>query len=302
MPSTNGVYSLPSGYLAVTGATIEASQHNPPLEDIAAALTLRLSRDGTAAMSGSIQFAPGTVNVPGAVFSSDITTGFYSLGAGAGIGVSVGGVTIAKFLPGGVVGSRVVGEIVPFAGTAAPSSLWQLPYGQTLSRTAYAALWALAQIEIANGNALYNNGDGSTTFGILDMRGRLPIAWDKMGATASGRLTTAGGGVDGTTLGAVGGSQNHTLTAAESAVLTYTSTGTVVASFGGSSTNIEFLGLGSGGTVQFQQTGGSGGTHNFGEVSFANNVTTSSNAGGQAHTIVPPVVVTNYILFAGGAV
>ena len=85
MPSTNGVYSLPLRYLAVTGATIEASQHNPPLEDIAAALTARLSRDGTAAMSGSLQFAPGTVNAPGAVFSTDISSGLYKTTSGIGV-------------------------------------------------------------------------------------------------------------------------------------------------------------------------------------------------------------------------
>jgi hypothetical protein len=59
MPSTNGVYTLPLGYLAVTGATIQASQHNPPLEDIAQALTGRLSRDGTAAMVGALQLQQG---------------------------------------------------------------------------------------------------------------------------------------------------------------------------------------------------------------------------------------------------
>jgi hypothetical protein len=48
MPSSDGVYSLPPGYLAIDGGVIEISQHSPPLEDIAAALTLRLSRDGTA--------------------------------------------------------------------------------------------------------------------------------------------------------------------------------------------------------------------------------------------------------------
>jgi hypothetical protein len=48
MPSSNGVYSLPPGYLAATGTTIQVSQHNPIFEDVAAALTLRLSRDGTA--------------------------------------------------------------------------------------------------------------------------------------------------------------------------------------------------------------------------------------------------------------
>jgi hypothetical protein len=47
MPSANGVYSLPSGYLAVTGATIQASQHNPPLEDIAAAAAAKPKPEAT---------------------------------------------------------------------------------------------------------------------------------------------------------------------------------------------------------------------------------------------------------------
>jgi hypothetical protein len=32
MPSSNGVYSLPPGYLAATGTTIQVSQHNPIFE------------------------------------------------------------------------------------------------------------------------------------------------------------------------------------------------------------------------------------------------------------------------------
>jgi hypothetical protein len=76
MPSSNGVYSLPQGYLAITGATIQASQHNPPLEDIAAALTLRLSRDGSAPMTGALQLASGSVSLPGAVFQVDASSGF----------------------------------------------------------------------------------------------------------------------------------------------------------------------------------------------------------------------------------
>jgi hypothetical protein len=59
MPSSSGVYTLPNRYLAVTGTTIQASQHNPPLEDIAAALTARLSRDGTAPMTGPITLVQG---------------------------------------------------------------------------------------------------------------------------------------------------------------------------------------------------------------------------------------------------
>ncbi|WP_298254966.1 hypothetical protein [Bradyrhizobium sp.] len=57
----------------------------------------------------------------------------------------------------------------------------RLPSQPKISRTTYAALWAFAQIEITAGSTLYNNGDGSTTFGIVDMLGWLPVGWDKMG-------------------------------------------------------------------------------------------------------------------------
>jgi hypothetical protein len=55
MPTdSNGVYSLPPGYFVTAGQTVEPSQHNPPLEDIAAALTARLPRNGSAPMTGNL--------------------------------------------------------------------------------------------------------------------------------------------------------------------------------------------------------------------------------------------------------
>lgn len=51
---SGGAYSLPIGYLAVTGDPILASQHNPPLEDLGAAITASLPRDGTAPMTGDL--------------------------------------------------------------------------------------------------------------------------------------------------------------------------------------------------------------------------------------------------------
>jgi microcystin-dependent protein len=299
MPSTNGVYSLPLGYLAITGATIQASQHNPPLEDIAAALTGRLSRDGTAAMTGSIQFAPGTVNAPGAVFSTDLTSGLYK--TTNGIGMAIGGVKVAEFLPGGIVGARLIGELIAYTCAAAPSALWVLPFGQTLSRTTYAALWAQAQIEITAGNTLYNNGDGSTTFGIPDYRGRLPIGWDVMGGTASGRLTTAGAGVDGTTLGSAGGAQNYTLLRTDLPNVAPTfagSAGTVTVSGTGVGTGVTGNVPGGGSTVVPDGTGGTA-TGSFtpaGTVQSLNGNVTQTPTNN-----LPPVIVTNYILFAGGA-
>lgn len=54
---SNGNYSLPNGYLAVTGQTILASQHNPPLEDLAAALSQALLRSGVAPLAGNLSAA-----------------------------------------------------------------------------------------------------------------------------------------------------------------------------------------------------------------------------------------------------
>ena len=50
----SGNYSLPSGYLAVSGQTILATQHNPPLEDIASSLSQLLLRSGVAPMTGPL--------------------------------------------------------------------------------------------------------------------------------------------------------------------------------------------------------------------------------------------------------
>jgi len=51
---SSGNYALPSGYLAVSGQTILASQHNPSLEDIGASLSQVLLRSGVAPMTGPI--------------------------------------------------------------------------------------------------------------------------------------------------------------------------------------------------------------------------------------------------------
>jgi microcystin-dependent protein len=299
MPSSNGVYSLPPGFLAVTGGTIVVSQHNPIFEDVAAALTLRLSRDGTASMTGPLQLASGTVSNPGAVFATDPMTGLYSLGAGLGIGVAVGGVQVASFLPGGITGARVVGELVPFTGTAAPSALWLLPFGQTVSRMTFAALWAFAQVEIANGSTLYNNGDGSTTFGILDLRGSLPIAWDVMGGTASGRLTLAASGVDGTKLGPAGGSQTYTLLQSDLPNVAPGITDPGHAhNFTAVISQFESAVAASGGLI------GAAGPAVSTTTTNVTGITVHSINGGVTQTAtknLPPVVVTNYLLFAGAA-
>jgi microcystin-dependent protein len=297
MPSTNGVYTLPLGYLAVTGATIQASQHNPPLEDIAQALTGRLSRDGTAAMVGALQLQPGTVGAPGAVFSTDLASGLYK--TTAGIGVAIAGVKALEFTATGIAsGVWIPGMLMPFTGSAAPNALWLLPFGQTVSRTAYPALWTFAQAEITAGNTLYNNGDGSTTFGIPDMRGRVPAGADAMGGTAASRLTTASG-MSGSVLGSTGGAQTVTLTAAQIPSLSV-SVGVSGSISGSAATNaLSFTPSGSA-AVALSPSGPAQPTAVSGSFSGSGSGSTT-NTGGAAHSNVQPTLVCNYILFAGGA-
>ena len=96
-------------------------------------------------------------------------------------------------------GQVPVGTVVSFGGTTAPAG-WLLCYGQAISRTTYAALFAVI-------STTYGAGDGSTTFNLPDCRGRLPLGQDNMGGTAANRVTQAVSGINALNIGAVGGSQ-----------------------------------------------------------------------------------------------
>ena len=88
------------------------------------------------------------------------------------------------------------GELVPFAGTTAPAGTL-LCFGQAISRTAYVGLFTAL-------STTYGVGDGTTTFNLPDLRGRVAAGKDNMGGSAASRLTTA---ITGATLGATGGFQ-----------------------------------------------------------------------------------------------
>lgn len=64
-------------------------------------------------------------------------------------------------------GTTPSGVVQGYAGTAAPSG-WLMCDGTPVSRTTFSALFA------AIGTA-YGAGDGSTTFNLPDMRGRVPV-------------------------------------------------------------------------------------------------------------------------------
>lgn len=102
-----------------------------------------------------------------------------------------------------------VGMVVDYGAATAPTG-WLLCYGQNVSRTTYAALFAII-------GTTFGAGDGSTTFGIPDYRGRTGIGKDDMGGSGANRVTVGVSGITGTTLGNAGGDErlhghSHTYT------------------------------------------------------------------------------------------
>jgi hypothetical protein len=104
--------------------------------------------------------------------------------------------------------------------TVAPNSSFIFPAGQAISRTTYAAVFA-------RWGTTYGVGDGSTTFNVPDKTERVSA----MKASSASRLTTAGSGIDGATMGAVGGSQNRTLAANQIPTITSTNASQSITGF-----------------------------------------------------------------------
>ena len=162
MPRTLGIFSLVPSYLATSGATIKTEQHNPPLEDIAQALTDSLPRDGSAPMTGAL-----------AMGSNKIT----GLATGTNAGDAVRFDQISGLAPKLVP----AGTIIFTAQSTAPSGYLKAN-APTVSRTTYADLFAAI-------GTTYGAGDGSTTFVAgPDMRGEFPRGWDDGRGVDIGRI------------------------------------------------------------------------------------------------------------------
>ena len=153
------------------------------------------------------------------------------------------------------------GMVAPYAGTAAPSG-WLLCYGQAVSRTTYAALFATL-------STTYGVGDNSTTFNLPDLRGRVVAGQDDMGGSSANRLTGVTGSVDGDGLGNTGGEETHTLSTAEIP----------------SHTHAFRLGdTASGSSFPLKSENDNAG------------FTTEATGGGGAHNNVQPTIILNYVI------
>ena len=156
------------------------------------------------------------------------------------------------------------GAVLPYAGSSAPTG-FLLCYGQAISRSTYADLFSAI-------STTYGTGDGSSTFNVPDLRGRVVAGQDDMGGSSANRLTDQTGGLNGDTLGDTGGSETHTLTTAQ--MPAHTHTVAAQQQVGGDSTN----------------RGGSG------QLGAAATITSSSTGGDGAHNNVQPTIILNYII------
>lgn len=129
--------------------------------------------------------AKGTGKVK--IGSADIQ--FPNSDGSAGQALTTNGSGVLSF--SSVAGSPT-GSITAFGGSSAPTD-WLLCDGSAVSRTTYATLFGVISTS-------FGVGDGSSTFNLPDLRGRIPVGKD------SGTFNT---------LGATGGSETHTLTSAQ---------------------------------------------------------------------------------------
>jgi microcystin-dependent protein len=178
-------------------------------------------------------------------------------------------------------GTVVPGTITIDAGTSAPDG-WLFCYGQAVSRTTYSAIFSRL-------STTYGVGDGSTTFNIPDLRGRVVAGQDDMGGTSANRLTNQSGGLNGDTLGDAGGSETHTLTEAQMPDHTHTVSAT------GSSTTETFTA--GGGTEKIvKQASDNGAASGSGSGTATVSGTTSTTGSGDPHNNVQPTIILNYII------
>lgn len=162
-------------------------------------------------------------------------------------------------------GSLPIGGGCDYFGTTLPSENYMWADGSAISRTTYATLFAII-------GTTYGAGDGSTTFNLPDKRERVSVTYKSSGTFNQ--------------LGKTGGEEKHTLTVNEMPAHNHALMG--------------------------QDSGGGGAYNNWhAEFKFAyntnvNNVQSNSNrvvtstgpttGGGQAHNILQPFIVCNYII------
>lgn len=197
---------------------------------------------------------------------------------------------------GSIIGGAVVptGALMQWAGSAAPSG-WLLADGSVVSRATFAALFSAI-------GTVYGAGDGSTTFGLPNLKARIPVGYDAGNANFNA-------------LGKVGGAETVALTIAELAAHAHAVTdpthnhtvnnpthdhATNGVAAGGTNPNAPgvagVLGsadTGTGIALNLDITPAGAGVSANGSGS---GISIQNNGSGSAHNNLPPYVAMNYII------
>ena len=172
-----------------------------------------------------------------------------------------------------------IGACIDFYGSTSPNSSFVLPYGQEISRTTYSALFSMF-------STTYGSGDGSTTFNVPDLRGRIAAGKDDMGGSAASRLTSTYFGTSAAALGAVGGLESHTLTTAQLASHTHGVTDP------GHTHTTNAVTTGSG----ISSGGGTNALQSASNTTAVTGISINSAGSGNAHNNTQPTIICNKLL------
>lgn len=125
-----------------------------------------------------------------------IESGEVTLASGSNVTLDQTGSTITIESATDVLGGDIeaVGTVKMYAGSSAPTG-WMVCDGTAVSRATYADLFAVI-------GETYGNGDGSTTFNLPNLKGRVPVGHDS-------------GQTEFDALGETGGEKEHQLTVGE---------------------------------------------------------------------------------------
>lgn len=148
------------------------------------------------------------------------------------------------------------GVVNIYAGATAPTG-WLICDGSAVSRNTYANLFLVI-------GTTYGDGDGSTTFNLPNLKGRIPVGYDMEN-------------VNFLTLGGSGGEETHTLTINEMPIHDHTMNPPIY-------------------KTTYNYVGGSNGDVSYADYSGLGQISIDSAGGDQPHNNLQPYLTMNYII------